>query len=116
MLSVMPRSFAFLYSTSLLTTDFLVSASSSVYTLSNEVTGSAFLSNFVWETIADPTHGRVNYISQADALAQNLSYVSEDGGGFVLRADDTKTLSAGGAGRNSTRIRSVAAYTTHVAM
>ncbi|THH05185.1 hypothetical protein EW145_g4975 [Phellinidium pouzarii] len=110
----MLRLFA-LYSTSLLTTSLLVSASS-VYTLSNEVIGSAFLSDFVWETIADPTHGRANYISQADALAQNLSYVSEDGNAFILRTDDTTTLRASGVGRNSTRIRSVATYTTHVAV
>lgn len=55
-----------------------------------------------------------NYVNQATAVAQNLTYAS--GNTLVLRADHTTTLSASGPGRNSVRIRSVKTYTTHVSV
>ncbi|KAG6811164.1 hypothetical protein H0H92_008687 [Tricholoma furcatifolium] len=96
----------------------LLSLSSSVlgatYSLSDTIVGSEFNSKFNYEAIADPTDGRVNYVDAATAAADNLTYASGDT--FILRADYTTTLSASGPGRNSVRIRSNAAYTTHVAV
>ncbi|TBU64696.1 laminarinase [Dichomitus squalens] len=71
-----------------------------------------FLSGFTHEAIADPTHGRVNYVDQATALAQNLTYASGDT--LILRADHTTVLSASGAGRNSVRLQSNKVYSNHV--
>ncbi|GJE87869.1 glycoside hydrolase family 16 protein [Phanerochaete sordida] len=88
------------------------SAYAATYHLSDNWVGSAFLSAFTHEAIADPTHGRVNYVDQATAVAKNLTYASGDT--LILRADHTTTLSASGAGRNSVRIRSVKTYDTHV--
>nr|2CL2_A Chain A, PUTATIVE LAMINARINASE [Phanerodontia chrysosporium]2W39_A Chain A, PUTATIVE LAMINARINASE [Phanerodontia chrysosporium]2W52_A Chain A, PUTATIVE LAMINARINASE [Phanerodontia chrysosporium] len=84
------------------------------YHLEDNWVGSAFLSTFTHEAIADPTHGRVNYVDQATALAKNLTYASGDT--LILRADHTTTLSPSGPGRNSVRIRSIKTYTTHVAV
>lgn len=36
--------------------------------------GETFFKGFKWETMNDPTHGRVNYINQKEALRSNLSY------------------------------------------
>jgi hypothetical protein len=33
-----------------------------------------FFRGWNWETEDDPTHGRVNFVSQAEAIAKNLSY------------------------------------------
>ena len=52
-----------------------------------------------------------NYVDQATALAQNLTFAS--GNTLIMRADSRTTLSASGPGRNSVRIRSVKTYTTH---
>ncbi|KAI0072358.1 putative laminarinase [Panus rudis PR-1116 ss-1] len=82
------------------------------YQLSDNHVGSDFLSSFTHQAIADPTHGRVNYVDQATALAQNLTYAS--GNTFIIRADSKTTLSASGPGRNSVRVKSVKTYTTHV--
>ncbi|KAI0698253.1 putative laminarinase [Cytidiella melzeri] len=87
-------------------------ALAATYGLSDNFVGASFLSGFVHEAIADPTGGRVNYVNQATAVAQNLTYAQ--GNTLVLRADHTTTLSASGPGRNSVRIKSVKAYTTHV--
>lgn len=54
-----------------------------------------------------------NYVNQATALAQNLTYAS--GNTLILRTDHTTTLS-GSQNRNSVRIKSVKTYTTHVAV
>ncbi|THH27536.1 hypothetical protein EUX98_g6654 [Antrodiella citrinella] len=76
--------------------------------------GTDFLSSFSHQAIADPTHGRVNYVDQATALAQNLTYASGDT--FIIRADDTTVLSASGPGRNSVRLQSNKQYLNHVAV
>ncbi|KAF9528601.1 glycoside hydrolase family 16 protein [Crepidotus variabilis] len=104
------RSWGYLVGLSLLATCNLVSA----YSLSDTIIGSNFFDAFAWEAIADPTHGRVNYVDQGTARNQNLSYASGDT--FVLRADYRSYLGSGGAGRNSVRIRSWKAYTNHVAV
>ncbi|KAI0051465.1 glycoside hydrolase family 16 protein [Auriscalpium vulgare] len=76
--------------------------------------GSSFFSGFSFQTIADPTNGRVNYVSQATAQSEGLATVS--GSHFILRADSSKTLSASGPGRDSFRIQSNNAYGTHVSV
>jgi len=85
------------------------SAISTTYNIADTYIGTEFLSGFTWETEADPTNGRVTYISQATALADNLTYAS--GNTFIMRADDTTVLSSSGPGRNSIRIHSNNVYT-----
>ncbi|KZT09301.1 glycoside hydrolase family 16 protein [Laetiporus sulphureus 93-53] len=97
---------------------FLLSVARSViagpYVLHQTNIGSDFLSNFQWENISDPTNGRVEYVTQETALAENLTYTTSDS--FVMRADDTTRLSADGPGRKSNRIKSNEQYNTHVAV
>lgn len=54
------------------------------------------------------------YVSQATALAENLTYATDTS--FVMRADSSTTLNATGPGRKSNRIKSNAQYNTHVAV
>lgn len=82
------------------------------YSLRDNFIGTGFLSGFEHEAIPDPTNGRVNYVDQGTALANNLTFASGDT--FVMRADSTTTLNPSGPGRNSVRIRSLNTYTTHV--
>ncbi|KAG9000521.1 hypothetical protein FRB94_005371 [Tulasnella sp. JGI-2019a] len=83
------------------------------YTIADSFIGPTFLTGFNWEAIADPTHGAVNYVDQATAIAQNLTYTSSDT--FIMRADyKTVTNFPTTAGRNSVRIRSNKEYTTAV--
>ncbi|KAG1746159.1 glycoside hydrolase family 16 protein [Suillus lakei] len=70
--------------------------------------GYDFLGNFSWETADDPTNGRVNYVDQATALTNNLTFVSDCK--FVMRADDTKKVAKSARGRDSVRIHSRDAY------
>ncbi|KAI0726241.1 putative beta-glucanase from glycoside hydrolase family GH16, partial [Fomitopsis betulina] len=84
------------------------------YTISQSNIGSDFFTNFQWEAIDDPTNGRVEYVSQATALAENLTYATDTS--FVMRADSSTTLNATGPGRKSNRIKSNAQYNTHVAV
>ena len=53
-----------------------------------------------------------NYVNQATALAQNLTYAN--GNTLIMRADDWSYLDPNGPGRSSVRIQSVKQYTTHV--
>jgi len=80
------------------------------YNLADSYVGSNFFSTWSWQAIADPTHGRVNYVDLGTAQSKNLSYAS--GSTFIMRADHTTTLSASGPGRNSIRIQSNKQYTT----
>ncbi|KAF8703051.1 hypothetical protein AX14_014249 [Amanita brunnescens Koide BX004] len=84
------------------------SAFGTIYNLNNNIVGSGFYDAFAFETIADPTHGRVNYVDQNSAIAQNLTYAN--GNIFILRADDTTVLNPSGPGRNSVRLKSVNSY------
>jgi len=84
------------------------------YNLADNIVGSGFYNSFDFEAIADPTHGRVNYVDANTAKSQNLTYASSNT--FVLRADYKTKLGSGGAGRNSVRIRSKKTYTTHTAV
>ncbi|OCH91949.1 endo-1,3(4)-beta-glucanase-like protein [Obba rivulosa] len=81
------------------------------YNLYQNNVGADFLQNFVWETTANPSGGAVEYTTQSAALAANLSYAYGDT--FVMRVDDTTTLSASATGRQSVRIKSNEQYTTH---
>ncbi|KAF5346866.1 hypothetical protein D9756_010559 [Leucocoprinus leucothites] len=93
----------------------LVPAYAATYTLSETVLPSSFLNFFDFEDIADPTHGRVNYVDKSTAVSQGLVKQASRTS-FVVRADDKKVLNPGGPGRNSVRIRSKQSFKTHVAV
>ncbi|KIJ63546.1 glycoside hydrolase family 16 protein [Hydnomerulius pinastri MD-312] len=84
------------------------------YTRTSSLAGNQFIDAFTWQTIADPVHGRVNYVNES--TAQQDSLVSVHGDRVVLRADSTTTLDPAGPGRNSFRLVSNDRYTTHVAI
>ncbi|KAF8319716.1 hypothetical protein DL93DRAFT_110943 [Clavulina sp. PMI_390] len=91
----------------------LLSASvvqAATYSVKDTFVGPSFLTGFTAQAIADPTNGRVNYVSQAQAKSLNLTYTSSDT--FILRADDTTTLTPSGPGRNSVRLQSNKLYDT----
>ncbi|KAI6135709.1 glycoside hydrolase family 16 protein [Pisolithus croceorrhizus] len=89
-------------------------ASAGTYSLTSNLVGEGFLNAFSWQAVADPTNGRVNYVTEATAQADGL--VSVSGNQVTLRADSTTILSSSGPGRNSFRLQSNAQYTTHVAV
>ncbi|KAF8590994.1 glycoside hydrolase family 16 protein [Ramaria rubella] len=91
---------------------FVTACNAATYSRTDSISGTDFLSEFSHQAIADPTHGRVNYLSQADALAQNLTFASGDT--FIMRADFTTVLDPSGPGRNSVRIQSNNQFSTHV--
>ncbi|TFK39334.1 putative laminarinase [Crucibulum laeve] len=84
------------------------------YSISDNIIGSGFYNSFDFQAIADPTHGRVNYVDQNTARSQNLTFASDSS--FILRTDFKTVLNPSGAGRNSVRIRSKKTYSTHVAV
>ncbi|KAJ7859104.1 glycoside hydrolase family 16 protein [Mycena leptocephala] len=90
---------------------FASSVLGATYQMSENIVGAGFYNSFNFEAIADPTAGRVNYVDQATAVSANLTYTSADA--FVLRADHTTVLDPAGAGRNSVRLSSKNAYSTH---
>ncbi|KAF8556871.1 2 beta-glucanase [Imleria badia] len=84
------------------------------YIVSESIVGTDFYNHFDFEAIADPTHGRVNYVDQQTALDLNLTYATSNT--FIMRADHTNALDPNGPGRDSVRIRTKNQYTTHVAV
>lgn len=52
----------------------IVNSTSTYYKRELSIVGSDFFDQFNWETEADPTHGRVNYLSLDEAKAKNLTY------------------------------------------
>ncbi|OBZ74173.1 putative glycosidase C21B10.07 [Grifola frondosa] len=80
----------------------------SSYTLSDHHAGQSFFDGFDFFSDADPTHGNVNYLSQAAATQAGLAYVQSDNT-VVLKVDNTSTVPAGG-NRNSVRITSKKTY------
>lgn len=52
----------------------LILPASAHFSLTDEYVGRDFLQSWNWESMDDPTHGRVNYLSQTDALNGNLTY------------------------------------------
>lgn len=130
---VLNRSLAsFIYISATLASLHLVSAdfSSRNFALRDSFVGWQFLNGFVWETIDDPTHGRVNYVDRETALRRNLTYgeypkplfqhlqiyflrtVSDSK--FVMRVDHENVVQPGSRGRDSNRIRSYSAYSDSV--
>ena len=47
-----------------------------VYEHKVSIVGSDFFEEFDWESGNDPTHGRVNYLTQGQARAKHLAYGS----------------------------------------
>ncbi|KAJ7464350.1 endo-beta-glucanase [Mycena latifolia] len=93
----------------------LSSALGATYSRTENIVGTGFYNAFNFEAIPDPTHGRVNYVDKATAQAQNLTFASANT--FILRADAKTVISdSSSVGRNSVRIRTNNAYTTHVAV
>ncbi|KAF8325784.1 endo-1,3(4)-beta-glucanase-like protein [Cantharellus anzutake] len=72
--------------------------------LSDTYIGDSFFSGFTHEAIADPTHGRVQYVDEATAKSNNLSWASATK--FRIRADWRAKLSPNGPGRKSVRLQS----------
>lgn len=85
----------------------------SLYSIVDDIVGDKFYSSFTFDAIADPTHGRVEYVDRNTAVANNLSYTTIRNT-FVMRADHTTVLNPSGPGRKSIRIESKKAYSTHV--
>lgn len=90
----------------------VVSVHGATYHLSDNIVGTDFLNEFTHEAISDPTHGRVNYVNEATALAKNLTFATDST--FIIRGDHNTVLSASGPGRNSVRIQSNKQWSTHV--
>ncbi|KAI0294921.1 concanavalin A-like lectin/glucanase domain-containing protein [Russula brevipes] len=90
----------------------LTRCASGTFLLEDQWIGSDFFRDWNWETSNDPTHGRVNYVSQAEAISKNLTYSvkNENGAKFIMRADDTSFVSPSARGRDSIRISSENAY------
>jgi hypothetical protein len=53
---------------------FLIPCASATFYLTDKWVGEDFFQGWNWETEDDPTHGRVNYVNQTYAVANNLSY------------------------------------------
>ncbi|KIJ17950.1 glycoside hydrolase family 16 protein [Paxillus involutus ATCC 200175] len=84
------------------------------YSLSADICGPGFYDEFRFETMTDPTHGRVTYVDEQTAQQLNLTYA--DDATFILRADYTAYLEPSDPGRNSVRIVSKNDYTTFAAV
>lgn len=84
------------------------------YSLAEDWVGDKFYDAFDFFTKSDPTHGRVNYVSEETAKAHNLTYASSNG--FIMRADSKTKLKANDKGRMSVRITSKKSFTTHAAV
>ncbi|KIK58774.1 glycoside hydrolase family 16 protein [Collybiopsis luxurians FD-317 M1] len=110
----MHSSFARLFSTIAVTTG-LLRVQAATYSQSTSYIGQDFLNGaFDFFTDPDPTEGRVTYVNQATATAQNLTFATDDV--FILRADDKTVLTASDPGRNSVRLTSAATFGSPSAM
>ncbi|KAN0091585.1 glycoside hydrolase family 16 protein [Tylopilus felleus] len=89
-------------------------AEAAAYSRTANLYGQSFLDAFEWVAIADPTHGRTNYVTKSTAKSQGLYSVS--GNTVTLRADYNTVLEPSGPGRNSFRLQSKDQYSTHVAI
>jgi hypothetical protein len=52
----------------------LIQSASTTFFLKDQWVGEDFFHGWNWETEVDPTHGRVNYVNQADAMNKRLAY------------------------------------------
>lgn len=84
------------------------------WSLTDSFQGKEFYDGFTFEAIADPTHGRVNYVDMNTAKAKNLTEAKKDR--FIMRADSTTVLDPSGPGRDSVRIQSKKQWTTGVSV
>ncbi|TEB24541.1 endo-1,3(4)-beta-glucanase [Coprinellus micaceus] len=84
------------------------------YKISQDVKGEGFLDAFNFESISDPTHGRVNYVNRETALRNNYTFGA--GETFILRPDTVNVLKPDGPGRDSVRLISKQNYRNHVAV
>ena len=101
-------------------------AKADMFYLKDHWSGSDFFQGWIWFTEDDPTHGRVNYVSQDEAASKHLAYgmfcsrvlplfksfdlLSAEGGKFIMRTDDWSTVNTSSLGRDSVRIYSENAY------
>ena len=114
----------------------LTQCTSASFYLKEKWVGEDFFRDWNWETENDPTDGRVNYVSQAEAIAKNLAYgtsssrfsrISLDNSNplvrnsfkvendaFVMRADDWSIVDPSARGRDSIRISSQNAYSESI--
>ncbi|KAG9104695.1 hypothetical protein FRC06_000082 [Ceratobasidium sp. 370] len=83
--------------------------------LTDSYQGIEFFNGFTFEAMADPTHGRVNYVDMKTAIAHNLTQVTARGS-FIMRADSTNVLDPNGPGRESIRLQSKKQWTTAVSV
>ncbi|KAG8743423.1 hypothetical protein FRC10_012088 [Ceratobasidium sp. 414] len=91
-----------------------VESSSPIWSLTDSYQGKDFFDCFTFEAIADPTHGRVNYVDMNTAIAHNLTQATRDS--FIMRADSTNVLDPSGPGRESIRLQSKKQWTTAVSV
>ncbi|KIY67870.1 glycoside hydrolase family 16 protein [Cylindrobasidium torrendii FP15055 ss-10] len=84
-------------------------AHAATYAITDNYVGQSLLDAFIYDAIPDPTNGRVVYVDQTTAVAQNLTYASDDS--VIIRSDSTTILDPAGAGRNSIRLKSSKVYT-----
>ncbi|KAJ6627183.1 beta-1,3-1,4-glucanase [Mycena sp. CBHHK59/15] len=82
-------------------------AGNKTWTQVDKYQGQSFYDQWDFFTGDDPTHGLVNYLSQADALGKNLTNI--DGSVLTLAVDDFTRLSSG-QHRDSVRISSKKTY------
>ncbi|KAE8210777.1 hypothetical protein CF327_g5395 [Tilletia walkeri] len=76
------------------------------WTLQQEISGNQFFDEFFWWPYGDPTQGTVSYQSESNAIKQNLSYVDEKTGRFVIRPDSNSFVDPSSEGRASVRMHS----------
>lgn len=81
----------------------------SIYTLSKSNRGSNFYSDGFWEfwTAADPTHGSVQYVSEANAVQQGLIGITDSGAAFARASNANLPANTN---RPSVRFQSSQAY------
>ncbi|KIM58360.1 glycoside hydrolase family 16 protein [Scleroderma citrinum Foug A] len=102
------------FATSLVVTILANTVAAGTYLSTSNLVGQGLLDAFYWQTMSDPSHGRVNYVSESTAQSSGL--VSVSGNQVTLRADSTNVLNPSGPGRNSFRLETYDQYTTHVAV
>lgn len=85
-----------------------LSVAAQQYRLQDDYAPSTFGSQFKFFTDADPTHGYVNYVSEAAASSSGLFSTTQSS--VHLGVDSANVVSAGARGRDSIRLESVKTY------
>jgi hypothetical protein len=93
--------------------------------LADTIIGHDFFQKFRWETVDDPTHGRVNYVDQPTARERNYSYgeliifcsfsmvlspLPANDGKFIMSPNSKDIVPPDARGRDSVRITSLKTY------